>query len=67
MDEYTIYWWTVTGANSDLCGEEFFTELKNADAIDHLNYAKKIFPNEKLHCFGEVTANEANYMGYDTY
>jgi len=67
MDGYTIYWWTITGANSDLCGEEFFTELKNADAIDHLNYAKKIFPNEKLHCFGEVTANEADYMGYDTY
>ena len=68
MDEYTIYWWTITGADSDLCGEMFFTELDGeADTLDHLSYAKEIFPNEKLHCFGQITAEEADYMGYDTY
>lgn len=68
MDEYTIYWWTITGADSDLCGEMFFTELDGkADALDHLKYAKEIFPNERLYCFGQITADEADCMGYDTY
>lgn len=67
MDEYTTYWWTITGVDSDLCGEEFFTELKSADISDHKKYAQKIFPNEKLHCFGKVTEEEAESMGLDTY
>lgn len=68
MDEYTIYWWTITGVDSDLYGEMFFTELDGeADALDHLGYAKAIFPNERLYCFGEVTSDEADCMGYDTY
>lgn len=64
---WTTYWWEVTDENSDLCGEEFFTELKDASAIDHKNYAKKIFPNEKLHCLGMVSEYEAETMGLDTY
>ena len=67
MDKYTTYWWTITGVDSDLCGEEFFTELKNADISDHKKYAQKIFPNERLHCFGTVTEEEAEGMGLDTY
>lgn len=67
MDKYTTYWWTITGVDSDLCGEEFFTELKNADILDHKKYAQKIFPNEKLHCFGKVTEEIAESLGLDTY
>lgn len=66
-NEWTTYWWTITGVDSDLCGEEFFTELKDADAIDHKKYAQSIFPNEKLHCLGMVTEYEAECMGLDTY
>lgn len=67
MNKWTTYWWTITGIDSDLCGEEFFTELKNATAKEHIEYAKSIFPNEKLHCFGQVTEFEAECMGLDTY
>ncbi len=64
---WSTYWWEIIDEDSELCGEEFFTELKNADAIDHKKYAKEIFPNEKLHCLGEVSAEEAEIMGLDTY
>ena len=67
MNEWTTYWWTITGEDSDLCGEEFFTELENADALDHKKYAQSIFPNERLHCLGMVTEYEAECMGLDTY
>jgi len=64
---WTTYWWEVTGEDSAICGEEFFTELRGGDMIDHLNYAKEIFPNEELHCWGRVTEEEAECMGLDTY
>jgi len=64
---WTTYWWECVDEESDLCGEEFFTELKDADAIDHLHYVHKIFPGEKVHCLGMVTASEAEMMGLDTY
>lgn len=64
---WTTYWWTITGVDSDLCGEEFFTELENASKEEHRAYAKNIFPNEKLTCFGKVTEEEAEMMGLDIY
>ena len=67
MDEWTTYWWTITDEDSDLCGEEFFTALQNADALDHKKYAKEIFPNENLVCLGWVSEEEAEMMGLDTY
>lgn len=67
MNEWTTYWWTINDENSDLCGEEFFTALQNADALDHKKYAKEIFPNEKLVCLGLVSEEEAEMMGLDTY
>lgn len=66
-ENWTTYWWEIVGEDSDLCGEEFFTELKDADAIDHKKYAQSVFPNEKLHCLGKVTEYEAECMGLDTY
>lgn len=67
MNEWITYWWTITGVDSDLCGEEFFTELKNDNVIDHRKYAQNIFPNERLSCLGRVTEYEAECMGLDTY
>ena len=32
MNEWTTYWWGINDENSDLCGEEFFTELKEPQA-----------------------------------
>ena len=64
---WTTYWWGINDEDSELCGEEFFTELENADAIEHKKYAKEIFPNEKLTCYGLVSAFEAEMMGLDTY
>lgn len=64
---WSTYWWEVIGEDSDICGEEFFTELKDADFEAHSRYAHECFPNELLHCFGKVTAAEAEMMGLDTY
>lgn len=61
------YWWTITGVDSDLCGEEFFTELESDSRDDHEAYAETLFPGEDLHCFGRVTEWEAECMGLDTY
>lgn len=64
---WTTYWWGIEDENSDLCGEEFFTELKDADASEHKKYAQEIFPNEKIVCYGEVDPADAEIMGLDTY
>ena len=64
---WTTYWWTIDDEDSDLCGEEFFTELKDADKAAHKAYVKKLFPNEKPKCLGRVSAVEAEMMGLDTY
>ena len=31
MTNWTTYWWGIEDEDSELCGEEFFTELENAD------------------------------------
>jgi len=64
---WTTYWWEVTDEESDLCGEEFFTELPDATKTTHTEYAKNIFPGVKLHCLGRVSQEEAEMMGLDTY
>ena len=64
---WTTYWWGIEDINSAYCGEEFFTELENATAADHEEYARIIFPNENLICYGKVSALEAEMMGLDTY
>jgi ribulose kinase len=64
---WTTYWWGINDEDSDLWGEEFFTELKDADAIEHKKYAQAIFPNEKLTCYGMVSEEAADMMGLDTY
>lgn len=64
---WTTYWWIIEDENSELCGEEFFTALKDADAIDHKNYVKEVFPNETCRCLGLVSEKEAEMIGLDTY
>lgn len=64
---WTTYWWEIVGEESDMCGEEFFTELKDANAIDHIKYVKNLFPGEEVHCLGMVSAADAEMMGLDTY
>lgn len=64
---WTTYWFGIEDEDSELCGEEFFTELKDADKAQHIAYAKTIFPNERLTCYGKVSAAEAEMMGLDTY
>jgi len=64
---WTTYWWGITDEESDLCGEEFFTELENASFTEHLIYVKGLFPNENPKCYGKVTEEEAEMMGLDTY
>lgn len=65
---WTTYWWEVTDEESDLCGEEFFTELPDdATMVAHREYAYEIFPSVALHCLGEVSQEEAELMGLDTY
>lgn len=65
--KWTTYWFEIVGEDSDLCGEEFFTELETDDKQAHIAYAKSIFPNEKIRCYGKVSEEEAEAMGLDTY
>ena len=66
----STWWFAINDEESDLCGEEFFVEVEatldvaKAKAIEE---AKKIFPNEKLTCYGRVSRFEAEIMGLDTY
>ena len=64
---WTTYWWGIYDEESELCGEEFFTALKNGDAKEHKEYAQSLFPNEKLTCYGLISEDEAEMMGLDTY
>lgn len=64
---WSTYWWEITDEYSELCGEEFFTELKDADYTDHLAYVQELFPDEKVKSLGRVTEEEAEMMGLDTY
>lgn len=64
---WSTYWWEIVDEDSELCGEEFFTELKDADYIDHVIYVQKLFPEEKVKSLGKVSAEEAEMMGLDTY
>ena len=64
---WTTYWWGIEDEDSYLYGEEFFTELKNATKEEHEKYAKEVFPNEKLVCYGKVSEEEAEMMGLDTF
>ena len=57
----------IENEDSELCGEEFFTELKNASKTDHEEYARKLFKDEQLICYGRISAVEAEMMGLDTY
>ena len=64
---WSTYWWGIEDENSDMCGEEFFTALKDATKEQHRAYAKEIFPGENPVCYGFVTEEEADRMGLDTY
>ena len=67
MKKWTTYWFAIVGEDSDLCGEEFYTELENATKEQHIAYAHEIFPNEELRCYGVVSPFEAEMTGLDTY
>lgn len=64
---WTTYWFEIIGEDSDLCGEEFFTELENATTEQHIAYAHEIFPGEEIKCHGKVSRLLADMMGLDTY
>lgn len=64
---WTTYWWIIDTEDSDLCGEEFFTELENGSLEAHWDYVRDLFPGEHLRCFGRVSEAQAEAMGLDTY
>lgn len=64
---WTTYWWICEDEDSELCGEECFTELKDATYRDHVEYMCQLFPTENFRCLGQVTREEADMMGLDTY
>ena len=66
----TTWWFGIEDENSNLCGEEFFVEVnvpKDRAKACAKKQAEKIFPNEKLICYGRVGFAEAEMMGLDTY
>lgn len=64
---WTTYWFVIVSEDSDICGEEFFTELKDASRTRHIAYAHELFPDEEIKCYGKVSRAEADMMGLDTY
>lgn len=64
---WSIYWFEIIGKDSDICGEEFFTELKDASKVQHIAYANELFPDEEIKCLGKISRAEADMMGLDTY
>lgn len=68
--KWTTWWFGIEDEDSELCGEEFFVEVKTT--LDHakqeaMGIAKMNFPNEKLVCYGRVSQEDAEMMGLDTY
>ena len=61
------YLFEFVGEDSDNCGERFFVELFDVDAVDALKYALDLFPDEELAYCGEYSVEEAEEIGYDTY
>ena len=64
---WTIYRWIIDDEDSELCGEEFGTELENAGFEEHSNYVLEVFPNENPRCLGKVSEEEAEMMGLEIY
>ena len=62
---WTTYWFEVKEGEYE--GEQFFTELKDATRIEHVEHARKYFPNERIVCYGEVSPEFAELSGCDTY
>lgn len=63
----TIWMWIIEDETSDLCGEEFFTELNTHRYKEHKKYAQSLFPGLVLKSCGTVDEEEAEALGYDTY
>ncbi len=63
----TIWMWVIDDETSDLCGEDFFTELNSHRYKDHKKYAQSLFPGLKLKSCGAIDEDEAEMMGLDTY
>ena len=64
---WTTYYWIVEDEESEIDGEEFFTELEGASKAQHREYVSELFPNVNIRCGGRVTEEEAEYWGLDTY
>lgn len=64
---WTLYLWEINDEESEFCGEQFFTELEDATKEDHRRHALIFFPNEKIHCLGRATEEEAEWSGLDIY
>ena len=66
----SIWWFSIEGENSDLCGEEFLVEVSTTldrAKAEAVKLANEIFPNEEIACYGRVSNFEAEMMGLDIY
>ena len=64
---WTTYRWIIEDEESELFSEEFFTQVWNGDAKEHKKCVRELFPDEKCRCLGQITQEEAEMMGLDTY
>ncbi len=64
---WTTFWWIIDDEDSEMCGEQFFTELKDAKKLQHWDYVKELFPDTEIRCLGQVNEEQAEAMGLDTY
>ena len=67
---WSTWWFGFEDENSDLFGEEFVVEVNvtlDKAKAEAIKQAKKIFPNEKIICYGRVSELDAEIMGLDTY
>lgn len=60
-----IYWCAITDVDSDYYGEEFFVEANSKKEVSKI--VALHFPGEAVACYGPISEEEADMIGYDTY
>jgi len=70
--KHFYFWFGITNEYSDICGEEFLVAVEGVNAFDArenaVQLAQSIFFNEeRITCYGKVSAAQAEMMGLDIY
>lgn len=62
----THFWWYINDIESKYYGEQFITEAKGK-RLQHYKFAEELFPNENIHCLGQINDAQVEALGLDIY